>query len=416
MLKEQVVNFLKKNERIHEDFRMGVSFGHFLVSREDLKAIPYSGENGIESLLEYLTRNDWEGIYEEDALIGVQKGNATVLLGAGGQVEFHVAKTDSLKVVDKAYLDFLHCLGSELESRKQLLLSVGYQPVSKVSEIETVPMAKAKLLEEALKDDPAALQQLKGTAKTVVTLDYAHSDDFEKKYRVVHALAPAFAVLLDNVPTLDGTPYKDFVAGIKISNEMKTPLAQVSSIVTAHSFKYAQYANFVGECPAVAMVEGDKVVATDKTNSEVYDDIDVNDDMIAGVLDMVMPEIKVTKEGIELHCVDALPYPLNMAYVGLVKGLIYSPDHLNALIQFVDNISAETQDEIRKAVVKTGMETKFNESLIKELSKDLYFMATPELPEGERHYTQPLDAIIFKNICPKEITRRQLTSVVDGQI
>ena len=412
MLKEQVVNFLKKNERIHEDFRMGVSFGHFLVNREDLKAVPFDGENGIESLLEYLTRNEWEGVYEEDALIGAQKGNATVLLGAGGQVEFHIAKTDSLKVVDKTYLDFLHCLGSELESRKQLLLSVGYQPVSKVSEIETVPMAKAKLLEEALKDDPAALLQLKGRAETVVTLDYAHSDDFEKKYRVVHALAPVFAALFDNIPTLDGEDYNNFVAGIKLSNEMKTPLSNVGQVVTAHSFKYAQYANFVGETPAVAVVEGDKIVATDKTTSEVYDDIDVTEDQICGVLDMVMPEIKVTKEGIELHCVDALPYPLNMAYVGLVKGLIYSPDHLNALIQFVNNISTEAQSQIRNEVVEKGMETKFNESTIKELAKDLYFMATPELPENEQHYTQPLDAIIFKDVCPKEITKRQLASMV----
>ena len=62
MLKEQIVECLKKNEVIHEEFKVGVSFGHFLVSREDLQAVPFDGEQGIESLLEYLNRNGWEGL------------------------------------------------------------------------------------------------------------------------------------------------------------------------------------------------------------------------------------------------------------------------------------------------------------------------------------------------------------------
>ena len=139
MLKERIVECLKKNEVIHEEFKIGASFGHFLVERDGLKAVPFDGENGIESLLEYLTRADWEGLYEGEALIGAYKDNATVLVQAGGQIELQVAKTDSLKVIDKTYLDFLHTLGSELEARNQLLLSVGYQPASSIDEIETVP-------------------------------------------------------------------------------------------------------------------------------------------------------------------------------------------------------------------------------------------------------------------------------------
>ena len=37
------------------------------------------------------------------------------------------------------------------------------------------------------------------------------------------------------------------------------------------------------------------------------------------------------------------------------------------------------------------------------------FLAT--YPEKEQHYTQPLDAIIFKEICPKDITKRQLKAM-----
>lgn len=411
MLKERIVACLKKNEVIHEEFQIGVSFGHFLVNRADLKAVPFDGETGIESLLEYLTRSDWEGLYEEDALIGVQKDNTTVLVQAGGQIEVQIAKTDSLKVIDKAYLDFLQSLGSELEARNQLLLSIGYQPVSKAEEIETVPMVKAQLLTEALKDDKAALQTLKAAAKTVVTLDYAHSDDMEKKYRVLYTLAPVFAALLDNVPVVDGADYDQFVAGIALDDAMQTALSKVENVISGHSFKYAQYANIVANAPAIAVEEGQSIKATDLTNEEVYDNRDVSDDAVAGVLDMMMPEIKLTASGMELHFVDALPYPLNMAYVALIKGLMYNADNLNALSEFVTNLSKELQDGLRASVIAEGMEAKFNEGTVREVAKDLYFMATPMLPENEQHYTQPLDAIIFKNICPKNITKRQLTAM-----
>ena len=388
-----------------------MSFGHFLVSREDLQAVPFEGEQGIESLLEYLTRNGWEGLYEEEALIGAQKANATVLLGAGGQVNLHIAKTASLKTIDKTYLEFLQSLGSELEARNQLLLSIGYQPVSKAEEVETVPMVKAQLLTDALKNDAAALQTLKGAAKTVVVLDYAHSDDLEKKYRGLYMLAPVFAALLDNVPVLDGEAYDKFTAGLALDEAMQTPLAKVENVISGHSFKYAQYANFAANAPAVAVEENQKITATDKTNEELYDNADMTADQVVGVLDMMMPEIKLTDKGMELHFVDALPYPLNMAYVALIKGLIYNIDNLNALYEFVINLSKELQDNLRQNIIAEGMEAKFNEGTVREVAKDLYFMATPQLPEEEQHYTQPLDAIIFKNIVPKDVTKRQLSKM-----
>ena len=411
MLKEQIVGSLKKNEVAHEEFKLGVCFGHFLVNRDDLKAVPFEGEQGIESLLEYLTRNGWEGLYEEEALIGVRKDNATVLLQAGGQIEVWIEKTASLKVIDKTYLDFLQNLGSELEARNQLLLSIGYQPVSKAEDIELMPMAKAKLLAEQLQDDPAALKALKAAAKTVVVLDYAHSDDFEKKYRVVATLAPVFAALLDNIPVLDGEEYNQFTAGIALDDDKKTALAKVENVITGHSFKYAQYSNFVANAPAVAVEENQQIVASAKTNEEVYEDQNMTAEQVAGVLDMVMPEVKATTRGLELHFVDALPYPLNMAYVALIKGLLYNADNMNALYEFVLNLNKDLLDSLRQTVIEQGMEAKFNEGTVQEVAKDLYFMSTPQLPEEEQHYTQPLDAIIFKHICPKNVTKRQLAAM-----
>ena len=91
--------------------------------------------------------------------------------------------------------------------------------------------------------------------------------------------------------------------------------------------------------------------------------------------------------------------------------MIYNIDNLNALYEFVINLSKELQDNLRQNIIAEGMEAKFNEGTVREVAKDLYFMATPQLPEEEQHYTQPLDAIIFKNIVPKDVTKRQLSKM-----
>ena len=120
MLKDQIATFLKEQAVEPDNFKIGTRFAHVLVRVGDLTAVPYEGDDGIASLLEYMERNDWQGIYENDEIIGVRKGMATVLLLAGGQVELQIEKSDSLQQIDKTYLDFLQSIMAELEDRKQI--------------------------------------------------------------------------------------------------------------------------------------------------------------------------------------------------------------------------------------------------------------------------------------------------------
>lgn len=413
MLKEQILECLRKGEKEHESFAIGTSFGHFLVYKKDLKAVPYDGEDGIESLLEYMTRNDWEAIYEEEHLIGVRKEMATVLLQAGGQIDLQIAKTNQLQQIDKTFLNFIQGLFSELEERGQLLLAVGQQPVSKNNEISLVPMAKAQYMEDYLKHDVSGLQLLKSAAKTVVTIDYAHSDDFEKKYRVASALSPLFAALFDNAPVVNGEASKGYVANLALYEQAMPALSKINNIITGHSFKYAQYINFINEAPAVVVADGEQLVYVgDKSNEEIFGDRQLQEGEVDGVLEMVTPEVRVTANGLELRMADGLPYPLNMAYVALVKGIFYSADNLNAVYDLIMNMSRDDLVKLRKDVVEKGTAAKFTEGTLLETAKDLYFMATPQLASEEQHYMQPLESLLFKNICPKDVTKRQFDKMM----
>lgn len=99
---------------------------------------------------------------------------------------------------------------------------------------------------------------------------------------------------------------------------------------------------------------------------------------------------------------DALPYPLNMAYVALWKGLLYSQDNLDALYEFVLTIKPEEVEKAKEDILKEGIQAKIGDNPLLELAKDLFFMANKELNFFEAPYLQPLEPIIFKSLLPKK--------------
>lgn len=414
MLKEEIVACLKNNAKAHELFAMGTSFDHLLVHAKDLTAVLYDGDDGIESLLAYLVRNDWEGLYEEDFLIGVKKYPATVLLKAGGQLTLHIAKTASLQVIDKTYLDFIQGLFDELEERKQLLLAFGYQPITKVADIPLVPMVKHQYMAQYLAGNERAVQMLKGSARISVTIDYAHSDDFEKKLRVATAFAPVFEALFDNVPMLEGEVYEGFNANRMLLNEGDKEFNYLEDILGEGGFKYERYAHHLMNKPAIAVADEDGTInyVGAKKVSEVFGERKVSEDEAIGAMNMLSCEINATEEGIVLTMVDSLPYPLNMAYIALLKGSLYNADNLNAMYELAQGMTDEDIQEVRANIVKEGLDAKFGEGTVLDTIKDLFFLATPQLLPNEQHYVQPLDAVIFKNIVPKKVAQRQISSML----
>ena len=130
-------------------------------------------------------------------------------------------------------------------------------------------------------------------------------------------------------------------------------------------------------------------------------------DALEHVLTMVFPDIRL-KNFIEIRMADALPYPLNMAYVALWKGLLYSQDNLDALYEFVLTIKPEEVEKAKEDILKEGIQAKIGDNPLLELAKDLFFMANKELNFFEAPYLQPLEPIIFKKLTPKEVMVKYL--------
>ncbi len=408
MLQEQIALQLRKNEVPYEKFTIQPKFQHFLLNK-NLTAVSYDEEKGLASFLEYLMQNaDWEGIYENDYIIGAQKENMHLLLKAGGQVELTLDPTISLQEIDRTYLKFIQGVIPELERRSQVLLSVGCQPKSDVKDIQTVPMALNEIMLDSLKDDKAAVEILKSTAKTGVVISYAHSDDFEKKLNVAQLLAPVLTAIFDNAALKAGKAYDGDCGNQALYNEVKSPLFKQANVIDAENYKYNEYAAYLAAQPVVAVAHGEELEAKHGTAAAAYGQNEVSEDEAQAVINMNQSDLRVTAGGIEFDGVDALPYPLNMAYLALIKGIFHTKEHMDDIVDSFKELSTLQLEQLKHDITVNGLDAKFNDGTLREYAKDLYFMVMPTMEPVEQHYIQPLDLVLFKEATPKKVMARQL--------
>lgn len=410
MLKDQLIDFMKTFETEHADFDLFVTFEHVLVREKDFTAVNYSDDQGIRDLLEYLGRAGWELVEEDGVLVGCNKDKESIRLGLGGQVQWTYGPFFQMQDLDQAYLGFIDVLFEELRRRGMILLATGHQPVSPSKDIEVIPTEENKGMMQYAGDNAALVDYLTSSAKTSISFKYAHVDNYEKRYQAAMIIQPALAAFFDNVAWVGG-------------EENTKPLYNVNNLLTAdeslyhvedtlsNSFKYRDFADFLMYAPAVVKKEGDKVVYVgDKKVEDVYNE--VSEDDIKRILRIVKPMISMDEHGMTVSNVDSVPYPLNMAYVLLVRALLYNPDHITALQKVIEEMKEENIVTAHQETLHKGLKAPMGEGTTFDLVKDLFFMITLTVGPKEQHYLQPLNALLFKDITTKGVSAKQFANMM----
>lgn len=411
MLKDQLIEFMKSFEKDHDDFQLYVKFEHVLLHAGDFTAVNYSDEQGIRDLLEYMCRAGWEKIEKDGMIVGAKKDQQTVTLGVGGQISWEYGPFMEMKDVDQAYLGFIEELFEELRRRGMTLLATGHQPVSGVNDIEIVPTEENKCLIAYAKDNARLMDALTCSAKTSISMQYAHVDNFEKRYQAAMIIQPALAALFDNTAWVGGKENTDVL--YNINNILSAdPSFYHMEDAMSESFKYSDFADFLLYAPAIAeMKDGKLAYVGDKKVEDVYADGITREDILR-TLSYVKPMVSFDEHGMTLTNIDSVPYPLNMAYVLMIKGLMYNPDHITALQKLIEEMKEENLVTAHQEILRKGLAAPMREGTAFDLIKDLYFMITLTTGPKEQHYLQPLNALLFKGVTTKGVSAKQFANMM----
>lgn len=398
-----------ENSKTVDDFKIGVEFEHFVVYKDTLKTVSYYGEGGVAETLHDLEKLGYEGSYEGEYILGLEKGNKVITLEPGSQFELSIKAQKHIKDIEREYLDFFKDLIPILESKDQQIMAVGYHPETKIEEITLLPKKRYDFMFNYFKTAGSmAHNMMKGTAALQVSLDYGSEDDYLKKFRVANALSPVIYAMFDNGLYFQGEKYDKHNIRALIWKNCDIDRSGVVPKSLKDDFSFKKYAEYVLNVPPILIAKDGDVKSTGKLLvKDVLDVENYSTEELEHLLTMVFPDVR-TKRYIEIRMMDSVPYPLNLAAIALWTGLLYDEKVLDKVYEYVKDVTIEDVNVAKEEMMDLGLLAKLKDKTLLEMGKHIVTLAKEGLAEEDIKYIIPLEGMLDAGKNPYEITNDRL--------
>lgn len=393
-----IVSLIKNGEKPVKNFRIGVEFEHIVINNTTMESVTYYGQDGIEGILEELLATEkYKGTYEEDYLVGLVAEDRDITLEPGGQLELGIKPCKTIKEVESIYFKFLEDIVPILEKRNLLLMGIGYHPKTSIEDIPFNPKKRYEYMSNYLKEKGRyAHNMMKGTAALQVFIDYKDEDDFIRKFRVANFISPLLYLITDNSPVFEGQVYEKHSLRSLIWENMDEERSGIVPNTLNKDFGYKDYGQYILNIPPILIVKDKEFLNTgSKTVEELMEEYIFNLEEVEHIMTMVFPDVRA-KNYIEIRMGDSLPYPYNLAYVALIKGIFYSDIALEYLYNFSQRREDDQIKKVRGCIREKGFEAYFGSKTAHEYISILFDLAKKSLYGEERDMLEPLEKLVIQ--------------------
>ena len=356
--KEQIIQYLKDGcKSIDTPLCFGVELEHFIVDVSTKEAVPYYGDCGVEVILEKLTPYYEQKVYSEGYLIALGREEIALSLEPAAQLEVSISPKQSVEDIYAVYEQFIKEITPILEAFGYELVTTGYQPKSRVNDLELLPKTRYRFMDAYFeKIGRFGRQMMRGTAATQVSIDYYSEEDFKKKYKAAYRLRDVLGYFCSNSPYYEGDIYNGHNLRDEIWTQTDSRRVDVSPFFTDDTLSFENYADFVMHTPVIVNKEGDKEYYDERTIGEIAKERVFSKEETAHVLSMVFPMIRA-KHFLELRFADSMPIDRVLSYVIVLKGLFADIDFTLAwaFSERYDKMKLQRKCEYMLEMIKTGL-------------------------------------------------------------
>ena len=238
--KEQIINYFKSGIKNTKDFKIGIEHEKFLFNNQNNKRIDYSK---IKEMFSALLEFGWKPILENDNIVGLNRGGKNISLEPGNQIELSGDKLNNIHEACAESQDYLFELKQVSKKLNISIVSAGFDPISKLSEIPNNPKQRYKLM---TKDMPLrgnlSLDMMYRTCGTQLNIDYNSEEDFVKKFKIVNSLVPISIALFANSSIVEKK--KSNYSSYRSKVWQSTARAGLPKIFL-ENINFEQYSNFI---------------------------------------------------------------------------------------------------------------------------------------------------------------------------
>ena len=374
---------------------LGIELEHIIV-REDGSPVNYSGEDGIQSVLEVLRADYPQATYDaEGDLLGVARPGEAVTIEPAAQVELSAGPFHELASAQACFERFEEKLCGVLAPKHGKLAKTGYHPTARATSLELIPKQRYEYMNRYLGAvSPFGPCMMRGSASTQVSIDYASIGDCIRKYRVASMLTPILSLICDNSPIFEGAPRTHRMVRTEIWQHCDPERCGIVPGAVEDGFSLRDYARWVYDTPAILVPDGQGGWCEDSRRfSEIYAARPMDRADIEHALSMVFPDVRL-KTYLEIRPADAMPVPYVVAYAALVKGIFYCEMSLARVEELIGGITTSDVERAKNSLQELGYAGEVYGRPAAEFADEVIAAARAGLSESERGFLEPLEKLV----------------------
>ena len=200
---EELVEYFAEAETQRADRRVGTETERVALWRDGLGAVDY--ERGIKPILLALRERGWELEPEDDQPLSAHRGDVSLSLEPGGQIELAGAPLETIDETAKEVETFNTELTEVCSELGIALSTLGMRPVTGVAEACWMPRARYRAMREYLGPRGTTGHHMMVLTATIQSnLDYESEEDMVSMVRLANSASPIAAALFANSPLAEG--------------------------------------------------------------------------------------------------------------------------------------------------------------------------------------------------------------------
>lgn len=431
--KADLIGYLSSGCKPKADWGIGTEHEKFGFRLGSLDPVSYEGPNGIEAMLQGLTRFGWTPVMEGGKIIGLSQNGASVSLEPGGQLELSGA---NLKTIHQTcnevhtHLDQVRTVADELGLG---FLGLGVSPKWTREETPVMPKGRYKIMMNYMpKRGNLGLDMMFRSCTIQTNLDFGSEADMVQKLRVAMALQPIATALFANSPFLEGKPNGFLSYRANIWTDTDPDRTGILPFVFEDGFGFEQYTDFALDVPMYFIYR-----------DGIYHDVSGKSfrDFMNGTLEgfegevptlsdwadhltTIFPEARI-KKYMEVRGADGGPWDRICALPAFWVGLMYHQASLDAAWDVAKDWSVSEMEVLRRAVATKGFRAEIGGRTVLEIATELLGAAREGLKAranldssgvDETHFLRTLEDSIKRGKTPAEDLLDLYNGEWDGNI
>ena len=254
--KEQIIQYFTDGIKSSDNFKIGIEHEKFLFDSQTNKRVDYSK---IKKMFSELLEFGWNPLLEGENIIALNKNGKSITLEPGNQVELSGDKLNNIHQACSESQDYLFELKQVTKKLNIKIVSTGFDPISKLSEIPNNPKKRYKIMTEKMPlDGQLSLDMMYRTCGTQLNIDYSSENDFVKKFKVVNSVVPISIALFANSSIVEKkrSDYLSYRAKVW-QNTSRGGLPKIF----LDNLNFEKYADFVMDFPILFIEQKKKYIS-----------------------------------------------------------------------------------------------------------------------------------------------------------